>query len=182
MEYHEFLQHDGVKGMRWGIRRYQNKDGTLTPAGKKRYNKEMEKLKQEQKVLKNKQRTQAKIDKLEKMRQDNDDIKNGLNAPKKPSDGTISDKDRRKSAKKMSNEELTERISRLEQEKSYRKLLEDTDRLSKGKRLAVDILEKVGKDLVEQTLEYAAGTLVNKTLFKGNDAIDPKNIQNRRKK
>lgn len=31
------LIHWGVKGMRWGVRRYQNKDGSLTPAGKKRY-------------------------------------------------------------------------------------------------------------------------------------------------
>lgn len=31
------LQHWGIKGMKWGIRRYQNKDGSLTPAGKKRY-------------------------------------------------------------------------------------------------------------------------------------------------
>lgn len=31
------LCHWGVKGMKWGIRRYQNSDGTLTNAGKKRY-------------------------------------------------------------------------------------------------------------------------------------------------
>lgn len=31
------LYHHGIKGQKWGIRRYQNKDGSLTPAGKKRY-------------------------------------------------------------------------------------------------------------------------------------------------
>ena len=34
--YSDELYHHGIKGQRWGIRRYQNKDGTLTPAGKKR--------------------------------------------------------------------------------------------------------------------------------------------------
>lgn len=34
------LEHHGIIGMKWGIRRYQNKDGTLTAAGKKRYYKE----------------------------------------------------------------------------------------------------------------------------------------------
>lgn len=31
------IQHHGIKGMKWGIRRYRNEDGTLTDAGKKRY-------------------------------------------------------------------------------------------------------------------------------------------------
>lgn len=30
------LQHHGIKGMHWGVRRYQNKDGSLTEAGKRR--------------------------------------------------------------------------------------------------------------------------------------------------
>lgn len=35
--YNNELYHWGIKGMKWGVRRYQNKDGTLTPAGKRRY-------------------------------------------------------------------------------------------------------------------------------------------------
>lgn len=33
-----YLSHHGILGMKWGIRRYQNKDGSLTDAGKKRHN------------------------------------------------------------------------------------------------------------------------------------------------
>ena len=33
----DYILHFGVKGMNWGIRRYQNKDGSLTPEGRKRY-------------------------------------------------------------------------------------------------------------------------------------------------
>lgn len=43
MTYYYFtneLYHHGIKGMRWGVRRYRNEDGTLTEAGKKRYQKE----------------------------------------------------------------------------------------------------------------------------------------------
>lgn len=38
------LYHHGVKGMKWGVRRYQNADGSLTAAGKKRAAKLSEKL------------------------------------------------------------------------------------------------------------------------------------------
>lgn len=47
------LYHSGIKGMKWGIRRFQNEDGSLTEAGKKRYAKLSAKIdRQEQKIKK----------------------------------------------------------------------------------------------------------------------------------
>lgn len=42
-ETRDFLAHHGIDGMRWGVRRYQNLDGSLTPAGKLRYLKQIDK-------------------------------------------------------------------------------------------------------------------------------------------
>lgn len=39
MNNEDYLAHHGILGMKWGIRRYRNKDGSLTDAGKKRYEK-----------------------------------------------------------------------------------------------------------------------------------------------
>lgn len=43
------LYHHGIKGQRWGIRRFQNKDGTLTSAGKRRYDDKRPKMDKETK-------------------------------------------------------------------------------------------------------------------------------------
>ena len=37
MEKTKYLAHFGIPGMKWGQRRFQNEDGTLTPEGKRRY-------------------------------------------------------------------------------------------------------------------------------------------------
>lgn len=41
----EYISHHGVLGQKWGVRRYQNPDGTLTAAGEKRYNAKFTKMK-----------------------------------------------------------------------------------------------------------------------------------------
>ena len=67
----EELTHAGIKGMHWGIRRYQYKNGRLTPEGRKRYNQDMLKLKEKNAKLdekiKNKsaqERAKARLQKL----------------------------------------------------------------------------------------------------------------------
>lgn len=54
--YDQELYHYGVKGMKWGIRRYQNKDGTLTSKGKKRYEKSNDNSNDEDEIKNNKSR------------------------------------------------------------------------------------------------------------------------------
>lgn len=50
MYYTDYLEHHGVKGMKWGVRRYKNADGTLTEKGKNRLSKY--KFKEENRVSK----------------------------------------------------------------------------------------------------------------------------------
>lgn len=45
------LYHHGIKGQRWGVRRFQNKDGSLTPAGKQRVKVSNKQIREERKHL-----------------------------------------------------------------------------------------------------------------------------------
>lgn len=151
------LTHWGVKGMRWGIRRYQNKDGTLTPAGKKRYNAEMSKLKAEEKVLKNKMKTKSQLDKLEAKRKEVEDLRKG----KLPASSKESSEPKKKTVKDLSDEELFKAVNRLNLEKRYSEL--NPQQVSKGKKFVNDMIEKavipavqeVSKNAIKNGLESA---------------------------
>lgn len=159
-----YLSHHGTKGMRWGVRRYQNKDGTLTNAGKKRYARELEKVKKEQKVLKNKQRTQAKLDKLEKMKQEVEEGNKSLKGePKIKKEKPLS----KKSVSEMTDAELKSVVDRLRLEDDYRRY-SPPEQVSKGKKFAntlgKDILAPAAVDIGKQIAKTAMAAGTNKLL------------------
>lgn len=155
------LVHHGTKGMRWGIRRYQNKDGSLTPAGKKRYDKEMAKLTAEKKKLRNQERTKAKLAKL-KATQDE------VNAKKK---SLLEDADetspKKRTIKDMSDSELREKINRLELERRYSDLTKnssDKKKIFDGKQFVTNVLSRSGEELLTQTAKHFGAKALNKII------------------
>lgn len=150
------LTHWGTKGMRWGIRRYQNRDGTLTPAGRKRYAKEMEKLKAEEKILRNRQKTQSQFDKLEAKRKEIEALKSGKSISK-----STSKESGKTSVKDMSDDELRTVVNRLMLEQQYRRL--KPEQVSAGKKFVDSVMKnvvapaatEVGKNVLKNAMTNA---------------------------
>lgn len=76
----EYLIHHGIKGQRWGVRRFQNEDGTRTAAGKAREVQKLEKVKSRTMNAIKRRETWDKLA-LERNKTELDDLKkNGINS------------------------------------------------------------------------------------------------------
>ena len=135
-----YLAHHGIKGQRWGIRRYQNADGTRTALGKRRDQNKINKEKWfKQNIPGGKDK--PKISAAEKVFKESGNIlsnsKNVYKTIKK-----VKDSKTERESKKLSDQELRDRINRLNLEKQYESLIaEDYER---GHITANDILDTVG--------------------------------------
>lgn len=189
------LSHHGIKGQQWGRRRYQNPDGTLTALGRKRYAKELAEYKKEKEILKNKAATKAKIDKLTAMKKQLEEEKRKLAGEDVDTDDTPETKStsssttktevqqttqkkssNKKRLKDLSDEELQERINRINLEKKYIALMseQETKKESKSKSFFKEVLTNSGKNIATQTATYMMGTMVNKVAKDFFNATDPK--------
>ena len=153
------LTHHGIKGQKWGVRRFQNKDGSLTKRGKKRYEKELAKAKEDQKIIKNFERTKAKLDKLEALKKENAEKRQELglkkrkknnDTPTKKSVGPV------KSVKDLSDEELATIVRRAQLEQQYNNL--NPKKISAG--------EKMLKSLIIPTLNGPIRNVANEFIAK----------------
>lgn len=131
------LMHHGIHGMRWGVRRYQNKDGSLTAAGRKRINQ----LDSEYQRLTGK-----------KLSKSSADVKKTESKPKS------------KSISEMTNEEIQEKINRITLEQNLKSLT--PKEISAGERFTKkvmnDVITPAATDIGKQLAKSMFADGVNK--------------------
>ena len=154
MEDITYLAHFGIKGQRWGVRRYQNEDGTLTPEGRKRYGELTSRL--DSGNFSNKdvseylslRKVKTKSDRIEKRRARTADIQKKFNDFRDRNTSDTMKKARREDINKLSNEELRQYNERLNLERNYQQLTKRNDAISAGENW----MSKQGNQIATQVL------------------------------
>lgn len=144
------LMHFGIKGMHWGQRRFQNDDGSLTPAGEARYGKRPSFMARR----KAKKAEKTKAEKMAKMQA----------ARKKKAERLYDEPN--SLTRKLSDRELSKRISRLENEQKYKEL-KDSVR-SPAKQKVEEVLTNVGTKLLSDVAISVGEHYVRRYLKKKN--------------
>lgn len=150
------LQHHGILGMRWGRRRYQNKDGSLTEKGKKRYNKETAELKAEKRTLRNKLRVKKKEENLNKLKSERDALQKAVD------DGETPEAKKERLMKSTNAKEIYENRGLF----TTAELNDRINRMDTEARLAGKVVEQqkqTGLDHVNKAMNNASNTINNAT-------------------
>lgn len=158
----DIIKHHGVIGQKWGIRRYQNKDGSLTPAGKKRAKKLLD---QYEKLTGKKIHKVKKDNNTEKKEETNPDRDLILRIKNKNGSKTVFTK----SINDMSNDELIKVTNRLNAESNFITAVNKRDSFSKkevdkGKSFASRIKDDIVIPAVTNASRTQAERWLNKTL------------------
>ena len=155
-----YLAHHGVKGQKHGERKYQNKDGSLTPLGRIHYGVGAAKEAVRKKVAPTNAELNVQIRK-QKSKNLNKEKKRQLKLLKKGIDVDAQSKLDRGNSKgphkkfsEMSDKEIDERIGRLKKEATLAEL-EATKNLTPGKKMIYDVLKESGKRAASKVLEEA---------------------------
>ncbi len=150
MENNELI-HYGILGMKWGVRRYQNKDGTLTEAGKRRYDRDIRENKAKKKESRidtssPDPRRWAKED-LERTKKAVDSSSDLVNKMKKIERETAPKATRKRmDLSEMTDQELRKAIDREQLELRYNDLfgVDEKPNISKGRELTREVLDTAG--------------------------------------
>lgn len=181
------LYHWGIKGMKWGQRRYQNKDGSLTKAGKKRYAQEEARLKDREKFIKGREKAASRQAKLSSKKAELDAREDALKGKKK-SNAADESANKPKSMRDMTNDELREYTTRMQLEKQFidaQKSLASAmpQKVSKGKQfmnsLAKDVIAPAAKNAGR---EWAEKFMKDKLGLNKKDLDPVKQLENEYKK
>lgn len=137
-----FIEHHGILNMKWGRRRFQNPDGTLTPEGKIRYSRE--KRKQAAKNLKKARKIREANKKKEMKLQKANAKKEKKLANKKAKIIEKGLDEVKKNSKLFSNEELNSIVNRTQLESRLADVANNKN-MQKGKITADNILDFMNK-------------------------------------
>lgn len=143
------LIHHGIKGQRWGVRRYQNADGSLTAAGKKRYTKEEKKeIRKERKELNNKYKEEyLKNSKYPELEKEYDDLVDKYNID---ADGGIDTYNWRTDEWRDLTHEEEKAVARFHEIEHEMADLYDEAYLYAKEKTGEDLAEKYGKETIKQ--------------------------------
>lgn len=160
------LYHYGKKGMKWHQHIYQKQNGSLNRLGRYKYERELARLKKEKAVLRNKERTKKKLEKLDTLRSEVDAKRQNVG----------------ENTKNHQQKIIKGKIVRAQLEKPYSDLTKPSEhaKMDKAKAFVGDVLERSGKNIGTQFATYVMGTAVNKAfarVYGDNAIVNPKKGQ-----